>query len=29
MADLKQGTTIGGNEALHTGNFNTSNYPKR
>ena len=28
MADLKQGTTIGGNEALHAGNFNTSNYPE-
>ena len=27
MADLKQGTTIGGNEALHTGNFNPTNFP--
>ena len=28
MAKLKTGTTIGGNEALHTGNFNPSNYPQ-
>ena len=27
MADLKQGTTVGGNEVLHTGNFITANYP--
>src|SRR6056300_1099724 len=27
MADLKQGTTVGGNEVLHTGNFKVSNYP--
>ena len=26
MADLKQGTTVGGNEVLHTGNFNITNY---
>ena len=26
MADLKQGTTVGGNEVLHTGNFNVTNY---
>ena len=27
MADLKQGTTVGGNEVLHTGNFTVANYP--
>ena len=26
MADLKQGTTVGGNEVLHAGNFNPANF---
>mgnify|MGYP000844557272 CR=1 FL=1 len=28
MAKLKTGTTIGGNEALHTGNFDPNTYPQ-